>query len=69
LYGSLPRHSGLAVSLTSAAGLVGGLGPLVVGLLAQRLGLTWAMAALCAAPVVMLAVPSASRESEGNAPG
>jgi FSR family fosmidomycin resistance protein-like MFS transporter len=57
LYGSLPGFSGLAVSLTSAAGLAGGLGPLVVGLLAQRLGLGWAMASLCVAPVAMLAVP------------
>jgi FSR family fosmidomycin resistance protein-like MFS transporter len=59
LYGSLPGHSGLAVSLTSAASLVGGLGPLVVGLLAQRLGLGLAMASLCVAPVAMLAVPRA----------
>ncbi len=57
LYGSLPGHSGLAVSLTSAASLAGGLGPLVVGLLAQRIGLGWAMASLCVAPVAMLAVP------------
>lgn len=59
LYGSLPGHSGLAVSLTSAASLAGGLGPLVVGLLAERLGLGWAMAALCVAPVAMLTVPRA----------
>jgi FSR family fosmidomycin resistance protein-like MFS transporter len=59
VYGSLPGHSGLAVSLTSAASLVGGLGPLVVGLLAQRLGLGWAMASLCVAPIAMLAVPRA----------
>jgi FSR family fosmidomycin resistance protein-like MFS transporter len=58
LYGSLPGHSGLAVSFSSAASLAGGLGPLVVGLLAQRLGLGWAMASLCVAPVAMLAVPS-----------
>jgi len=57
LYGSLPGHSGLAVSLTSAASLAGGLGPLAVGLLAQRFGLGWAMASLCVAPVAMLAVP------------
>ena len=57
LYGSLPGRSGLAVSLTSAAGLVGGLGPLVVGLLAQRFGLGVAMASLCVAPIAMLAVP------------
>jgi len=67
LYGSLPGRSGLAVSLTSAAGLAGGLGPLAVGLLAQRVGLDWAMAALCAAPAAMLAVPRGRRESGGNA--
>jgi FSR family fosmidomycin resistance protein-like MFS transporter len=54
LFGSLPGRSGLAVSLSSAAGLAGGLGPLAVGLLAQQFGLSWAMAALCVAPVVML---------------
>ena len=57
LYSSLPGHSGLAVSLTSVASLAGGLGPLIVGLLAQRLGLGWAMASLCIAPMAMLAVP------------
>jgi FSR family fosmidomycin resistance protein-like MFS transporter len=57
MYGCLPGHSGLAVSLSSAAGLAGGLGPLVVGLLAEHLGLSWAMAALCAAPLAMLAIP------------
>ncbi len=56
LYGSLPGRSGLAVSLASASGLVGALGPLTVGLLAQRLGLSWAMASLCIVPVLMLAV-------------
>ena len=58
VYDCLPEHSGLAVSLESAAGLAGGLGPLAVGLLAQHLGLSWAMTALCAAPLVMLLVPA-----------
>ncbi len=58
LYGSLPGRSGLAVSLTSASGLLGALGPLAVGLLAQHFGLTWAMATLCAVPLLMLAVPA-----------
>jgi len=58
LYGSLPGRSGLAVSLTSASGLLGALGPLAVGLLAQHFGLTWAMAMLCAVPLLMLAVPA-----------
>jgi FSR family fosmidomycin resistance protein-like MFS transporter len=57
LFGSLPGHSGLSVSLTSAAGLAGGLGPLVVGVLAQDFGLNWAMAALCLVPAAMLAAP------------
>jgi MFS transporter, FSR family, fosmidomycin resistance protein len=66
LFGSLPGRSGLAVSLSSASGLAGGLGPLAVGLLAQQFGLTWAMTALCVAPVIMLmlVVPgSAGRSS------
>jgi MFS transporter, FSR family, fosmidomycin resistance protein len=63
LYGSLPEHSNLAVSLTSAAGLLGALGPLGVGLLADRLGLNWVMAALCVVPALMLAVPARERRT------
>jgi MFS transporter, FSR family, fosmidomycin resistance protein len=63
LYGSLPGQSGLAITLSSGAGLVGGLGPLAVGLLAQNFGLSWAMTALCAVPVIMLAVPTAQTGS------
>ena len=66
LFGSLPGRSGLAVSLSSASGLAGGLGPLAIGLLAQRLGLSWAMAALCATPVIMLAILAAP---ESRRPG
>jgi len=54
LFGSLPGRSGLAVSLSSASGLAGGLGPLAVGLLAEHFGLSWAMAALGVAPAIML---------------
>jgi FSR family fosmidomycin resistance protein-like MFS transporter len=61
LFASLPGRSGLAVSLTSVAGLAGGLGPLAVGLLAQHLGLGWAMTGLALVPVVMLAAPARSR--------
>jgi MFS transporter, FSR family, fosmidomycin resistance protein len=61
LFASLPGRSGLAVSLSSAAGLAGGLGPLVIGLLAEQFGLSWAMAALTLAPVVMLAAPGRHR--------
>jgi MFS transporter, FSR family, fosmidomycin resistance protein len=61
LFASLPGRSGLAVSLGSASGLVGGLGPLAVGLLAQHFGLTWAMASLALVPVALLAVPARRR--------
>ncbi len=66
LYASLPGRSGLAVSLSSAAALVGAAGPLVVGLLAQEAGLTWAMAVLCAVPVVMLAAPGRAARPEAG---
>jgi MFS transporter, FSR family, fosmidomycin resistance protein len=58
LFASLPGRSGLAVSLSSAAGLAAALGPLAVGLLAQHLGLGWAMAGLALVPIAMLAAPS-----------
>lgn len=54
LFGSLPGRSGLAVSLDSAAGLAGGVGPVVVGLLAERFGLGWAMASMCLVPPLLL---------------
>jgi len=57
LYGSLPGRSSVAVTLSSAAGLAGGLGPLAVGLAAQEFGLSWALAALIAVPVAVLLVP------------
>jgi MFS transporter, FSR family, fosmidomycin resistance protein len=80
LFRSLHGWSGLAVSLGSAAGLAGGLGPLAVGLLAQRFGLTWALASLCLVPVAMLrcswgrpreppqAVPAANGVADGEPP-
>ena len=54
LYASLPDASGVAVSLSSAASLLGGVGPLAVGFLAQRFGLTWALAGLAAVPLCVL---------------
>jgi MFS transporter, FSR family, fosmidomycin resistance protein len=57
LYGSLPGRSSVAVTLSSAAGLAGGLGPLAVGLAAQGLGLSWALAGLAVVPVAVLLVP------------
>lgn len=51
LYGSLPGRSSVAVTLTSAAGLAGGLGPLAM---AEAFGLTWALAGLVVVPVAIL---------------
>lgn len=66
LYASLPDHSGLAVSLGSAAAMVGAAGPLAVGLLAQHLGLNWAMVVLCVVPVMMMAAPAHPRSRAGG---
>ena len=54
LYGSLPGRSSVAVTLSSAAGLAGGLGPLAVGLVAQGFGLSWALAGLVVVPLLVL---------------
>jgi len=55
LYGSLPGRSSIAVTLSSAAGMAGGLGPLAVGIAAERFGLSRALALLTVVPVVVLA--------------
>jgi MFS transporter, FSR family, fosmidomycin resistance protein len=55
LYGSLPGRSPVAVTLSSAAGLAGGLGPLAVGLTAEAFGLSWALAVLVIVPFAVLA--------------
>jgi FSR family fosmidomycin resistance protein-like MFS transporter len=68
LYGSLPGRSNLAVSLTSASGLLGALGPIAVGLLAQHFGLSWAMTSLCGVPLIMLGVLP-TRRGESSAGG
>jgi FSR family fosmidomycin resistance protein-like MFS transporter len=61
LYGSLPGRSSVAVTLSSAAGLAGGLGPLAVGLAAQGFGLSWALAGLALVPVAVLLIPGRAR--------
>jgi FSR family fosmidomycin resistance protein-like MFS transporter len=64
LYGSLPGRSSVAVTLSSAAGLAGGLGPLAVGLIAQGFGLSWALAGLVVVPVAVLLVPAGARSAQ-----
>jgi len=68
LYGSLPGRSSVAVTLSSAAGLAGGLGPLAVGLIAGAFGLSWALAGLVVVPVAVLAGTAgiAARGSRGS---
>jgi FSR family fosmidomycin resistance protein-like MFS transporter len=61
LYGSLPGRSPVAVTLSSAAGLAGGVGPLAVGLMAEGFGLSWALAGLVVVPVAVLLVPAGAR--------
>jgi MFS transporter, FSR family, fosmidomycin resistance protein len=61
LYGSLPGRSSAAVTLSSAAGLAGGLGPLAVGLTAQAFGLGWALAGLVLVPLAVLALSATAR--------
>lgn len=52
LYATVP--SPVAVTLNSAAGLAGGLGPLAVGVLAAMFGLPWALAGLAVVPLTLL---------------
>jgi FSR family fosmidomycin resistance protein-like MFS transporter len=68
LYGSLPGRSSVAVTLSSAAGLAGGLGPLAVGLVAQGFGLSWALAGLVVVPVAVLLVSAGARSRPGPGP-
>ena len=69
LYGSLPGRSSVAVTLSSAAGLAGGLGPLAVGLVAQGFGLSWALAGLVLVPVAVLLIPGRARSGVGVGAG
>jgi FSR family fosmidomycin resistance protein-like MFS transporter len=61
LYGSLPGRSSVAVTLSTAAGMAGGIGPLAVGFAAGAFGLPWALAGLAVVPVVILAVSAGAR--------
>jgi len=53
LYGSVPGRSGIAVFWSSAAGIAGATGPLAVGFVAARFGLTPALACLAVAPAAL----------------
>ena len=53
-YASLPGQSGIAVTLSSAAALVGGLGPLAVGFAAEQARLAVTLSGLVLAPATVL---------------
>jgi FSR family fosmidomycin resistance protein-like MFS transporter len=55
LYAALPGRSGVAVSLTSASGILAGVVPLSLGLVAQWWGLQTMMWLLLAGPVALVA--------------
>jgi len=54
LYGSLPGRSGTVMALGSVSGMIGGLVPLALGLVAQRFGLEAALWCLLAGPLALL---------------
>jgi FSR family fosmidomycin resistance protein-like MFS transporter len=54
LYASLPGQSGIVVTLSSAAALAGGLGPLAVGFAAEHAGLAVTLSGLVLAPATVL---------------
>jgi FSR family fosmidomycin resistance protein-like MFS transporter len=61
LYASLPGRSGTVVAVASATGVVGGLIPAFLGLIAQQFGLAAMMGLLVIGPVLLLlALPSRS---------
>ncbi len=54
LYSAMPGQSGAALAVKNVSGLIGGLIPLGLGLVAQRFGLTPAMWLLLLGPLVLL---------------
>jgi FSR family fosmidomycin resistance protein-like MFS transporter len=63
LYSAMPGQSGTAMAVKNVSGLIGGLFPLALGLIAQRAGLPVAMWLLLLGPVVLLAGLPHSDES------
>lgn len=68
LYTALDEHSGVAVTLDSAAGLVGGLAPLGIGLVAQHFGLGLALSILAAVPPVVFCGLLIGRKAQDPGP-
>lgn len=65
LYASMPERSGAALALGNLSGLVGGMIPLALGLVAERFGLASMMWLLLAAPLAFLvAIPRKEKSFE-----
>jgi FSR family fosmidomycin resistance protein-like MFS transporter len=68
LYAEVKEGSGVAVALSSAAGLLGQFSPLLIGLAAQRFGLATAMWIPLLAPIaLLLGVPHQTRGEDPSA--
>jgi MFS transporter, FSR family, fosmidomycin resistance protein len=67
LFDELPGASGSAIALSDAAGLLGSLLPIALGVLAQRAGLEAAMWVLVCAPAALLILLPRAREDDRNA--
>ena len=67
LYSEMPGRSATVMALESLSGVVGGLLPLSIGIVAQRYGLGVAMWLLAAAPLaLLLGVPRSHRVASGD---
>ena len=67
LYASMPGRSGTVMTVGNFSGLVGGLIPLALGLVAERYGLNAMMWLLLAGPVVLMAGLLSVKEETTNA--
>jgi FSR family fosmidomycin resistance protein-like MFS transporter len=65
LYAAMPDRSGAALALNNVSGLIGGMIPLALGLVAERFGLASTMWLLLAGPLAFLvAIPRREKSSE-----
>ncbi|HYG12209.1 MAG TPA: hypothetical protein VD835_19840, partial [Pyrinomonadaceae bacterium] len=65
LYAAMPERSGAALALNNVSGLIGGMLPLALGLVAERFGLASMMWLLLAGPLAFLvAIPQREKNSQ-----
>jgi FSR family fosmidomycin resistance protein-like MFS transporter len=65
LYSSMPGQSGTVMTVSNLFGLVGGLVPLGLGVVAERVDLRWTMWLLMLGPVALLIGLARRRGEEG----